>query len=184
MLIFYYLYSVDRTNWTQLTTTTYTDNLLANKESTLVLPSTTTQIQFRIILRKKALNVPSPQWNSIRFRYRQGYTLAEIDPRFSTYTYPSFLASREQSTAIIEGSTDHGGWVTKFPLKFWVLPESTVENADVIQFLAGTYQGMLFATSDVIKYTYGNDTQILHRGFKAELIRDNHDVLKIAKFLI
>lgn len=179
-----YFYSTDGSNWTQFTTTAYTTTLLANKQATLTLPSNATQIQFRIVLRKRTADVPSPKWNSIRFRYRQLLTLAEIDPRFSTATYPAFLASREQQQMLVEGSAEHGGWVTKFPLKFWILPDATVENADIIKFLTGTYANMLFSTADVIKYTYGNSAQILHRGFKAEFIRDDHDVLKIANYLI
>lgn len=179
-----YSYSIDDINWVTLTTATYSNATIANKYATIVLPVGTQYIRFKIRIRKVNANAPSPSFNSIRFRYRNMLSLAEIDPRFSTITYPAFLASREQISQYVESGPENGGWKTKFTNRWWVLPDATIENSDLIKFLQGTFEGQMFTVNSLLKYTYGNNTQILHRGFEAELIRDSDDVVQIAYYLL
>ena len=179
-----YYYTVDNTNWVELNTISFTSSIVANKEATLSLPVGSTQIKFRILLEKRNATATSPKWNSIKFRYRHSYKLSELDDRFSDIEIPAFLASREQTSTYVEGSTEHGGWITRFPTKFKTLPNTNIENADIIKFLKGTYSDFTFQTSDVLKATYGESSQILHRSFEAVLVRDGHDFLKIAHYLL
>lgn len=181
-----YSYSLNDITWIPLvlTNTTGITRNIASRQASLVLPVGTGNIRFRITLSKRTATVPSSKWNSLRFRFRHLLTLAEIDPRFEDILIPAFLASRDQISQIVEGSAQNAGWVTRFPIKWKTLPDADIENSDIIRFLKGTFSGLNFETHDLIKYTYGESTQILHRGFESLLIRDGNDVLKIAAYLL
>jgi len=181
-----YSYSLNDTTWIPLvlTNTTGITKNIANRQAALTLPIGTGYIRFRITILKKTATVPSPKWNSLRFRFRNLLALNEIDPRFEDILIPAFLASREQVSQIVEGSAQNAGWVTRFPIKWKTLPDADIENSDVIRFLKGTFSGLNFEIHDLIKYTYGESTQILHRGFESMLVRDGNDVLKIATYLL
>ena len=178
-----YYYSTDDITWTQITMSTYPNQKIARRQGALTLSEGTEYIRFRITLRKKSINAPSPKWNFIKFRYRNMKTLREIDPSF-TIDIPSFLIIRQQQKVVVEGSTQGGGWVTKYPLSFRTLPDATIENSDVLTFLQGTFKDYIFQVQDVIKNSYGPYSQILHRDFNAEYIRDDNDILKIAHLLL
>lgn len=181
-----YSYSLNDTTWIPLTltnTTGITKNI-GNRQATISLPVGTSYIRFRITLLKRVATAPSPKWNSLRFRYRNTLTLAEIDPRFEDIQIPAFLASREQIAQQVEGSAQNMGWITRFPLKWKTLPDTDIESSDVIRFLKGTFVGLNFEVHDLLKFTYGESTQILHRGFESVLVRDGNDVLKIAAYLL
>ena len=179
-----YSYSTDDVTWHSMTESDWFLSPIANKSLALTLSTGIHYVRFKIRLRKKQASSPSPQWNSIRFRYRNHYKFNEIDPIFSDIEIPAFLAGREQQATIVEQADNGSGWVTKYPLQFWVLPDAAVHNADVIKFLKGTYKDMSFETQSVKKYTYGENMQILHRDFEAKLIRDGNDLLGITKYLI
>ena len=178
-----YYYSTDDITWIQITMSAYTNLKLAKRQGALTLPEGTEYVRFRITLRKRSAASPSPKWNFIKFRYRNMKTLREIDPSFAI-DIPAFLIIRDQQTAVIEGSTQGGGWVTKYPLKFKTLPDATIENSDVLTFLQGTFQDYIFQVQNVIKNSYGPYSQILHRDFQAEYIRDDNDIMKIAHLLL
>jgi hypothetical protein len=141
----------------------------------------TEYIRFRITLKKRYAASQSPKWNSIRFRYRKHIVLSEMDPRFSIEV-PAFLAAREQQTRVIEQG--EYGWTTKFPLNWWTLPDADIQNADVIMFLQGTYEDERYEVKNLREFVYGNTLQILHKGFEAEFIRDENELLGIIHYLL
>lgn len=182
-------YSTDDITWNTLTLIDYTHSRLANKQAFFQLPEYTSTgftstggIRFRATLRKKTTLMPSPQFNCFRFRYRNQKNLCEIDERFLDITRPAFLAAREQQTKEIFQS-EHG-WSTRFPIKWWVLPEVALENEDVIRFIKGTFADQFFVAKNITKYTYGENLQILHRGFESGQIRDRNDILGIIFYLL
>lgn len=177
-----YQYSVDDINWITLVTTTYTTSPVANKIATLVLPEGTEYIRFKIILLKKTTSSQSPTFNSLRFRYRNKKLLSEIDTRYSTVTIPAFLASRQPVTERIAGGKE--GWITEYPLQWWVLPDTNIENYDVIMFLFGEFENVKFEVQGLMRYVYGKELQLLHKGFESKYIRDNNDLLGIVQYLL
>ena len=184
-----YFYSTDDIIWYQLVLAEYLPGInltskIANVYSSIDLPEGTEYIRFRVTLRKRVATSPSPKWNSIKFRYRNMMNFNEIDPIFSDVNTPAFLAAREQQSTVVEQSDGGVGWVTRFPLKFWTLPDAAIENTDVIKFIKGTYKNRMFEVNDLIKYVYGENSAILHRGFEANYIRDNLDLLGIVHYLI
>ena len=184
-----YSYSTDDTNWISLVLSEYNpaftlSEKIANVQAALDLPEGTEYIRFRIRLRKKTVTSPSPKWNSIKFRYRNMLNFNEIDPIFSDVSTPAFLAAREQQSTVVEQVDGGVGWETRFPLRFWTLPDAAIEDTDVIKFIKGTYKDRMFEVNDLIKYTYGEMAYILHRGFEANYIRDNLDLLGIVHYLI
>ncbi len=83
-----YYYSLDDSTWTQLLLVEYLPTVditrkIATTQAYLDLPENTEYIRFRITLRKRTATSPSPEWNSIRFRYRNMKNFNEIDPIFS-----------------------------------------------------------------------------------------------------
>jgi len=175
-----YEYTTDDSTWHIITMSNYTSPL-ANKQGALTLPADSAFVRFRIRLRKRLATVPSPKWNSIRFRFRKHVMLKELDPRFDI-SMPSFLAAREQQTRTIEQS--EYGWTTKFPVEWWILPDANVLNTDIITFLQGTYQGQMFQVKNLREYSYGANLQILHKGFESALIRDKDELLGIVHYLM
>jgi hypothetical protein len=184
-----YLYSTDDVNWYQLTLAEYLPGVkvtdkIANVYSSIDLPEGTEYIRFRVRLRKRTATSPSPEWNSIKFRYRNMMNFNEIDTIFSDVTTPAFLAAREQQSTVVEQADSGIGWETRFPLRFWTLPDAAIEDTDIIKFIKGTFKDRMFEVNDLIKYTYGEMAYILHRGFEANYIRDNLDLLGIVHYLI
>jgi hypothetical protein len=175
-----YYYSTDDITWNEITTSTYSTNNLANKQGTFSLAKGTAYIRFRIILLKRTTASPSPEFNSIRFRYRNQKNLIDTDTTYPI-TYPAFLAAREQQS--IEISEGPYGWATIRPLRWWVLPEATIENFDIIQFLQGSCEGEFYEIQKTMPHYHGPQLKITHRDFESAFLRDKHDVLKIIQYL-
>jgi hypothetical protein len=175
-----YYYSTDDITWNEITTSTYTLNNLANKQGTFTLNKGTEYIRFKIIMLKRTVTSTSPEFNSIRFRYRNQKNLIDIDPTYPI-SAPSFLAAREQQQVeITEGPY---GWATIRPLRWWVLPEVTVENFDIIQFLQGTFESEFYKVQQTTPHVHGPQLKVIHRDFTSAFLRDKHDVLKIIQYL-
>jgi len=175
-----YYYSTDDVTWNEISTSAYSTNNLANKQGTFTLPTGTAYIRFRIVLLKRTATTASPEFNSIRFRYRNQKNLIDMDPTYSI-GYPAFLAAREQQN--IEITEGPYGWATVRPLRWWTLPEVTIENFDIIQFLQGTFQGQFYEVQQTTPHVHGPDLQVTHRDFTSSYLRDKHDVLKIIQYL-
>lgn len=178
-----YYYSTDDGNtWSEITMINYNDTRLGNKQSSgFNLPIGTSQIKFKIELRKNGGSNPSPRFNSIRFRYRNHVNIYEMDPRFEIQI-PAFLAAREQ--VILEVTQGEYGWKTTRPMRWWVLPEAHVEEGDVIQFLQGEFEDQKYEIQNLTQHTHGPDLQILHRNFESAYLRDNKDLIRIVDLLI
>lgn len=176
-----YYYSVDETNWVRIAISDYTASPIANKQGALSLPAGTSHIRFRITFKKKVVTATSPKWNSIRFRYRNGLTLHAIDPHFNI-NIPSFLASREAQKKTVEGG-EHG-WVTRFPVEWWVMPDADVKFLDIIMFVQGAYSDYRFVIDNVREFVYGENLQLLHKTFESKFIRDYQDLVGITHLLL
>lgn len=176
-----YYYSTDDTTWTQITMTAYTTNRLGNKQGSFSLPQGTEYIRFRIVLQKKAANSLSPEFNSIKFRYRKQRKLIEIDPRFPI-DIPAFLAAREQQTVEIKQDRDIG-WTTDWPLWWWTLPEAGIKDSDIIMFLQGAFANRYFEIQSLTPYVHGPDLRVLHNEFKTSYLRDKDDIIKVLDLL-
>jgi hypothetical protein len=178
-----YYYSTDNGGaWTEITMIDYSETRLGNRQSSgFSLPEGTTQIKFKIELRKNGATSPSPRFNSIRFRYRNHVTLYEMDPRFEI-DIPAFLAAREQVT--LEINQGEHGWKTTRPIRWWVLPEAQIEEGDIVQFLQGEFEDQKYEIQNLIQHTHGPDLQILHRNFESAFLRDNEDILRITDLLV
>jgi hypothetical protein len=176
-----YEYTTDDTNWVSLTMSTYATSPIANRQAAFTLPEGTTHIRFRAILEKRTAASQAPKWNSIKFRYRYLLPLDELDPRFSV-TIPAFMAARQPTSKEIKGT--QYGWTITFPVDWWVLPEAPLHNLDVIAFLKGTYENFRFEVQSIRDYTFGQTSQILHKDFRSEFIRDTHDLQGIVHYLI
>lgn len=175
-----YYYSTDDITWNEITTSAYSATNLANKQGTFILPKGTVYIRFRIVMLKRTATSTSPEFNSIRFRYRNQKNLIDIDPTYSI-DYPSFLAAREQQhVEITEGPY---GWATIRPLRWWTLPEVTIENFDIIQFLQGTFVGQFYEVQQTTPHVHGPNLKVTHRDFTSAYLRDKNDVLKIIQYL-
>ena len=180
-----YSYSTDDINWIPIVTTNYANyatNPVANKTATFTLPVGTAHIRFKVTLKKKAAASASPAFNCIRFRYRNQYTLAEIDDRFDYITTPAFLASKEQVSQQVEQG--EFGFTTTYPLRFWILPDALIWEGDVLQFLVGTLKDYKFECKSIIPYMYGPQQQLSHRSFESAFIRDKNDLLGITHYLL
>jgi len=175
-----YEYSTDDITWTTIVMTDYVSPL-ANKQGALSLPANTEYIRFRVRLKKRVATATSPKWNSIRFRYRNHVMIKEMDPRFNL-AMPAFLAAREQQSRYIEQG--EYGWITKFPVEWWTLPDADILNTDIITFLQGTYSGYKFQVKNLREFAYGENLQILHKGFESSLIRDKNELLGIIHYLM
>ena len=178
-----YYYSLDDTIWIPITIISTSHTKIATGEGNFNITTLTPYIRFKIVIRKKTATVSSSVWNSIRFRYRKMKTLIEIDPRFDIHI-PSFLAIRQQTKTIIEGSEQGGGWVTRWPLSWKIGPEAKLNNSDVIRFLMGEYKDYMFVAKDITKNSYGMNQQILSRSFESEFLRDENDIMKVVHLLI
>jgi hypothetical protein len=178
----YYYSTDDGGTWTEITMVDYTDTALGNKQSSgFTLPIGTTQIKFKIELEKRYATSPSPRFNSIRFRYRNHVTLYNMDPRF-TIQIPSFLASREQ--VALEVKQGEYGWKTTRPMRWWVLPETNVQEGDIIMFLQGEFEDQKYEIQNLTEHTHGPSLQVLHRDFESAFLRDNRDIIRIVDLLI
>lgn len=176
-----YYYSLDNINWTLITLAPYAVNDMANVMGTnIVIPAASAQIWFRARLKKRIATAPSPRLNHFRFRFRNMSTLGSVDARFPLSS-PSFLAAREQERSIIEQG--QFGWETKFPLKWWTLPEVDINNHDVIQFHQGLYANKKFLVDNVIRYTHGPELQVTHTSFETVIIRDTTDLKGVLYYL-
>lgn len=176
-----YAYSTDDSTWIPLTMVDFTLSPAANRSASFSLTAGTEYIRFRITLKKRTAASPSAKFNSLRFRYRKFKKLNEIDPTFDV-DIPAFLAAREQQSREIAQGRD--GWTTRFPLRWWVMPDAVIENEDIIMFLGGEFSEYKFVAKNVTKYTYGENLQILHRGFESTYIRDSEDLLGIVHYLL
>ncbi|GEM_PF-3733669 len=176
-----YYYSTDDINWNEISTSTYSTNNLANKQGTFTLTKGTQYIRFRIVMLKRTVTSPSPEFNSIRFRYRNQKNLIDIDPTYSAIDYPAFLAARDQErTEITEGPY---GWATVRPLRWWVLPEVVIENFDIIQFLQGTFENQFYEVQQSTFHMHGPQLKMIHTDFITAYLRDKQDVVKIIQYL-
>ena len=110
-------------------------------------------------------------------------TLREIDPRFDI-DIPAFLAVRQQQKMLVEGGATGGGWQTTYPLQWKVLPDATIENGDILKFLEGTYVGYIFEATNVMKASYGQNQQILHRELESTYLRDSNDIMKVVHYFL
>ena len=180
-----YAYTIDDINWIPIVTTNYANYAnvpIANKTATISLPVGTAHIRFRAVLKKHLSTSASPAFNCIRFRYRNQYTLAEIDDRFSYINVPSFLASKEAVSQQVEQG--EFGFTTTYPLRFWILPDALIWEGDVLQFLVGTLQGYYLECKSIIPYMVGPQQQLSHRSFQSDYIRDKNDLLGITHYLL
>lgn len=178
----YYYSTDDGSSWTEITMIDYDTTKLGNRQSSgFSLPGGTTQIKFKIELRKNGSNNPSPRFNSIRFRYRNHVSIYDMDPRFEIQI-PAFLAAREQVT--LEVTQGEYGWKTTRPMRWWVLPEARIEEGDVIQFLQGEFINQKYEIQNLVQHTHGPDLQILHRNFESAFLRDNKSIIRIVDLLI
>ncbi len=175
-----YYYSTDDINWIEIATSTYTTSKLANKQGTFSLSVKTPYVRFKITLLKREVTSPSPEFNSIRFRYRNQKKLGDIDPTYPL-DYPAFLAARDQQT--IEIAQGPYGWTTNRPLRWWTLPEVGVKNGDLIQFLQGTFENQFYEAQQVTPHVHGPSLKVLHNDFTSSYIRDDNDILKIISLL-
>lgn len=178
-----YYYSVNGgSNWVELQMVTYTTTKLANKQAiNFYLNENSAQIKFKVELQKRYSNSPSPRFNSLRFRYRSHPTLRELDPRFEI-DIPAFLAAREQVR--LEVTQGEYGWKTTRPMRWWVLPETHVQESDIIMFLQGEFQDQKYEVKNLTEHTHGPSLQILHRDFESAFLRDNKDIIRIIDLLI
>jgi len=178
----YYYSTDDGGNWTELTMEDYTDTELGNRKATgFSLPEGTTQIKFRATFQKRYAASPSPQLNSIRFRYRYHVKITELDPRH-TIDIPAFLASRDQVK--IEINQSEHGWKTTRPMRWWTLPEANISEGDIIVFLQGEFEGQKYEVKNLTEHTHGPELKILHRDFESAFLRDNYDIIRILNLLI
>lgn len=175
-----YEYSLDGATWIPLAVQAYATPL-SNRVAYLDIPSTSTQIQLRMTLKKKTASSSAPKWNSIRFRYRQGHILENIDDRFKI-DIPSFLASRNNPEWYV--TQGEYGWDTVKPYRWWTLPETKIENNDIIMFLTGEFLNKKFMVGSLVKYTYGPMLQLTHQEFESEFIRDSDDLMGILDYLV
>jgi hypothetical protein len=176
-----YYYSFDGTTYSALTTSAYTATKLGNKQATLTIPTAATYIIFRIVLQKRTLTSTSPQFNSLRFRYRTQYTLYELDPYFTAITIPAFLIVREQQT--IEITQGANGWETNRPLRWWTGPEAHVVNGDVMEFLQGSLNETHYQIQKAVPHYHGPDGRLLHTDFESSFIRDDKDIIQVLSLL-
>lgn len=178
-----YYYSIDDGgSWTQLTMIDYAETDLGNREASFTLNEGATQIKFMVFLERRTATSPSPRFNSLRFRYRNQLKLSEIDSRFSDITMPAFLASREQT--IMEVTQGEQGWKTVRPTRWWVLPEASIKNNDIIMFLKGEFQDQKYEVTNLTERAHGPSLQILNRSFESAYLRDNYDIVRIIDLLI
>ncbi len=172
-----YYYSFDLVEWLPITMVLNTHSLFNRKATSINIPTPTPPgIAFRIMFKKVNSSAPGPKFNSFKFRYRYLISLNEMDPRYSL-NMPAFLASRQPPRT--EVSQGEFGWKTTRVLDWWVLPESQIRSSDVIEFLSGEYAGQRYWVQEATKYTYGPELQVLHVGFKTELIRPKDDVGRV-----
>lgn len=179
-----YFYSTDNgVNWTELTMVDYTDTNLGDEQaSDFTLPNDSTQVKFKVTLKRRYASSPSPLFNSFRFRYRKQLKLADIDTRFNSVALPAFLASREQTT--MEITQGEQGWKTVRPTRWWVLPEANIKNNDIIMFLEGEFQDQMYEVQNLVEHTHGPSLKVIHRSFESAYLRDNYDIIRIIDFLI
>jgi hypothetical protein len=180
-----YSYSLNDTTWIPIVISNYANYTtipIANKTATLSIPAGTQHIRFKMVFKRKTASSPAPAFNCIRFRYRNQFTLGEIDNRFNYITTPAFLASKEPVTQQVEAN--EFGFTTTYPLRFWVLPDAVLWEGDVIQFLVGTLAGYKFECKSIIPYLYGPYQQLSHRSFESAFIRDKNDLLGITHYLL
>jgi len=176
-----YSYSLNNVDWIPIVMEPYIRTKLGNKQSTgFSLPEGTTEIWFRIKLRKKTAAAPSPAWHSIRFRYRKMRTLFDIYPRH-IINEPSFLVGREQT--ITELKKGNLGAEIRYPQRFWVLPEVNITNTDVIEFYNGPWAYKKFLIKNVERRLHGPEQFETSKIFETDVIRDNTDVMGILDYL-
>jgi hypothetical protein len=178
-----YYYSTDDVNYIRIY---FIDNPnkateIFSKLGGITLPSGTEYIRFQIILKRNAGSTSSPTFNAIKFRYRKMPIYGVIDTRFSDVAIPAFLSSREAVQNAIEAN--EFGWVTRYPIRWRVGPESDVRNNDVIMFLKGEFINFRFEIKDLVIHAYGDSLQVLHKNFESRYIRDNKDLLGVINYL-
>lgn len=180
-----YFFTLDDINWIRIPIHAVSNSPLSDFVGDLsvfnLITATSPFIRFRVRFRKRFATSVSPQFNSIRFRYRNQLRLSETDSRYHYVDTPAFLAAREQQTIeIAQGDT---GWTTRRPLRWWVLPEVNIKNEDLIQFLQGSLAKDFYLVSQLIPSLHGPDLQVLHKDFESVYIRDNNDIIKILDLL-
>ena len=104
-----------------------------------------------------------------------------MDPRFNIQI-PAFLAAREQ--VVMEVKQGEYGWSTTRPMRWWVLPETHVEEGDILMFLQGEFEDQKYEVQNLTEHTHGPDLQVLHRDFESAYLRDNKDLIRIVDLLI
>lgn len=167
--------------WTPITMTPYTFNNMATFQgSGIVIPPSATHVWFKARLRKKVVASQSPTFGNFRFRFKTMPNLVALDPRFKI-NMPAFLASREQETSFIEqGKT---GWETRFPLRWWTLPEVNINNHDVVEFQKGIYAHKKFLVDNIVRNTHGPELQLTNTSFETVIIRDSTDLMGVLYYL-
>lgn len=178
-----YYYTLDDATWTEINITDYTGSKIANKQGDLSnITEIADFIKFRMVFQKRYTTSAAPMFNSIRFRYRNQLNLGVFDDRFSYIQVPSFLASKENTA--IQLQQQELGLVTKYPLRFWTLPDAILWEGDIFSFLTGEFSDYKYEIKNVNPFMYGPQQIISHRSFDVAFIRDNNDLMGIAHHLI
>ena len=98
-----FYYTINDTNWTEIPMESFTSDISTHR----VVPTynwnvySSTWIKFRFTLEKRYATSPSPELNSVRFKFRTMPIYGDIDSRFDYIRVPAFLAAREQPKQII-----------------------------------------------------------------------------------
>lgn len=179
----YYFSTDNGTTWTQIPVDrTVLNNPIVDLS---VFPSSPTNvisnIMFRIVLRKRTINSPTPIFNYIKYRARTQFNLSEIDDRFREIDIPATLISHRLPPMILKQM--ESGLMVSMESTWWTLPESKIKNGDIILFLLGHMRGKLFVVHDAETRIYGKYGLPLSISFKVKLIRDETDALGIKHYL-
>lgn len=146
-----------------------------------VIPSTITQVRFKITLKKRFANSSSPIFGYIKFRFRDQFLLSEIDSRFKEINIPATLAAQYINPYLLKQK--EVGVVIDSEPQWWTLPEAAVNNGDVILHLLGHNQGKMYTVSNLEVRTYGKIGSALSLKFNTKLIPQDTDSLGILKYL-
>lgn len=138
-------------------------------------------IRFRITQRKRVAAASTPLFGYIKFRYRNMYTLAEIDDGYREVTIPATLMAYQNNPfSLTQGNS--GLYVEQKPT-WWTLPESRISNGDVIMYLLGHRRGRMYMCSDAEERTYMKYASPMSISFQTKYIMDEQSDMGVTKYL-
>lgn len=146
-----------------------------------VFPSTMASIRFKVTQKKKTATSSSPVFGYIKFRYRDQFYLSEIDNRFREINIPATLAAPSQNPYLLKQK--EMGIVIDSEPSWWTLPETQLNNGDVLLYLLGHNQGKMYTISNMQVNTYGKIGSALSLRFNTKLITAEAEHLGVVKYL-